>query len=171
MSFTINYPDGFSPESRVWVYQTNRFLLPEEVTQITATLEAFTSNWLSHSEPVKGTYRVVPEGFIMLMADTAVTEVSGCSTDSSVRVIKELEAKYHLDLFNRQTLAFFVNNEVVRIPLSQLGEMIIQQKIQPETPYFNNMVQTLGDLKSSWLMPAGNSWLAKKFETAKIAVG
>jgi hypothetical protein len=167
MTFKFNYPEDFSPESRVWVYQTNRVLSAEEVTTAKAKLDLFTANWLSHADKVKGGYMVIPDGFIILYADIAVTEVSGCSTDSSVRVIKELEAAGNFGLFDRQILAFIINEEMVRIPLSKLTAAISENKINPDTLYFNNMVQTLADLKTNWQVPAGNSWLSKKFIPAE----
>ena len=161
----INYPKGFSPESRTWIYQASRSLSTTEQTEIQETLDQFTANWQSHGEAVKGAAMVLPEGFIMLVADHTVCEVSGCSTDSSVRTIRELDARYQLDLFNRQVLAFLVNDAVVRIPLQELPCQVEKGAVQPDTLYFNNMVQTLSDLESGWLIPAEKSWLAKKFRT------
>jgi hypothetical protein len=170
MTFQLNYPDAFSPESRVWVYQGNRSFSAEEMIIIKEKLEGFTSGWLSHGAKVTGGYELLSEGFIILYADNTVTEVSGCSTDSSVRVIRELDAMGDFGLFNRQLLAFLINEEVVRIPLSKLPEMIAENKIDADTFYFNNMVQTLADLKTNWLAPAGKSWMAKKFNAVEKQV-
>lgn len=166
----INLPEGFSPESRTWIYQANRSLTPAEMAEIQATLNNFTSGWQSHGDAVQGAAQVLPEGFIILVADHTITEVSGCSTDSSVRIIRELDSRYQLDLFNRQLLAFLAEGEVVRIPLAELPCAIDKGKVQPATPYFNNMVQTLADLQSGWLIPSEKSWLAKKFRTATSPV-
>jgi hypothetical protein len=44
--------------------------------------------------------------FIILMADEKATGVSGCSTDSSVRLIKDIEQRFGVNMFDRTTLAF-----------------------------------------------------------------
>jgi hypothetical protein len=155
-------PAGFSPASRVWVYQCTRSFTPAETTGITDRLGAFTNSWLSHGSPVKGAAVVLPEGFILLLADETATGVSGCSTDSSVRIIREIENTYQISLFDRQLLAFYINNEVARFPLAHLTTLLADNRVNEHTLYFNNMVQTLAELRTEWLAPAGKSWLAAK---------
>lgn len=171
MSFSIHLPPGFSPQSRVWIYQAIRPFTSEELQTATETITAFAGNWQSHGEAVKGTGIVLPEGFIILVADIAVTGVSGCSTDSSVRVIKELDNRFNAGLFDRQVLAFMVNDEVVRIPMQDLPSAIATQQVNGNTLYFNNMVQTLDELSRGWPVPAGQSWLSKKFAASGTPVG
>ena len=161
---------NFSPESRVWIYQASRYFSETEFTEATKALAAFTNSWLSHGDRVKGAFMVMSEGFIILAADNNVTQVGGCSTDSSVRVIKELDARFELGLFDRQLLAFLIEKQAVRIPLSQLPVMIEEKQVLHDTPYFNNMVQTLAELKSDWLVPAAKSWLSKKFQAIENVV-
>lgn len=170
MLFSLELPNGYSPQSRVWIYQAMRPFTHEELQSATAAVSAFTKNWLSHGEPVKGTGMVLPQGFIILVADIAVTGVSGCSTDSSVRLVKELDSRFNAGLFDRQLLAFLVNNEVVRIPMQELNRAIAAQQVTPNTPYFNNMVETLDELSNGWPVPAGQSWLSKKFIAAGDSV-
>ena len=88
--------------------------------------------------------------------------VSGCSTDSSVRMIKAIETKFSVDMFNRQNLAFVVKDKVQLLPLSQLKYAVENNFINEDTIYFNNTVQTKQELISNWMIPVKESWLAKK---------
>jgi hypothetical protein len=97
------------------------------------------------------------------MADETATGVSGCSTDSSVRLIKTIEKRYNVEMFNRQSLAFIVNGKIELIPLSQLEYAIENNFITPNTLYFNNTVLTKSQLESKWIIPAGESWLNRHF--------
>ncbi|MBL7756458.1 MAG: hypothetical protein JNL59_03660, partial [Chitinophagaceae bacterium] len=79
--------DGnFSPDSRVWIYQSGRLLSLGEALEVEDMLNEFTKNWKSHGTPVKGAAYLFFGQFIILMADETATGVSGCSTDSSVRL-------------------------------------------------------------------------------------
>jgi hypothetical protein len=60
-------------------------------SKIEELLENFTAIWQSHGEAVKGFGTALYGQFIILMADESYTTVGGCSTDSSVHVIKEIE--------------------------------------------------------------------------------
>lgn len=133
-----------------------------EVLQVEDLLNHFTANWKSHGTPVKGFATVFFGQFIILMADEQATGVSGCSTDSSVRLIKEIEQLYKVSLFERQNLAFVLKEKVELLPLSQLQYAADHRFINGNTLYFNNLVQTKEELENNWIIPVKESWLTKK---------
>lgn len=133
-----------------------------EVLNVEHMLNTFTVQWQAHGAPVKGFATVFFGQFIVLMADETQTGVSGCSTDSSVRVIKEIEKQFNVSLFDRQALAFVIKNKIQLLPLTQLSYAAENGFITPETLYFNNTVLTKQELENNWIIPVKNSWLAKK---------
>lgn len=157
--------DNFHADSRVWVYQCSRLFSLGEALDIEKKLEDFTTQWKSHGTPVKGEAHLFFGQFIVLLADETATGVSGCSTDSSVRLIKEIEQQYQVNLFDRTTLAFVVKEKIQLLPLSQLQYAVDNGFIDADTLYFNNLVQTKAELENSWIVPVKESWLK-----ARIAV-
>jgi hypothetical protein len=101
------------------------------------------------------------------MADETDTSVSGCSTDSSVRFVKELGQQYGVDFFNRTNLAFFIKDKIQLLPFTQLQYAFDNQFITGDTLYFNNLVQTKEQLESSWIIPVKESWLADRIKVGK----
>ncbi|HEV8084128.1 MAG TPA: hypothetical protein VGP55_13055 [Chitinophagaceae bacterium] len=156
-------PKDFDGSSRVWVYQSNRSFTLNETIEIEELLQNFTSNWNSHGSQVKGFANLFFGQFIIVIADETEIGVSGCSTDSSVRVIKNIEEDYQVQLFDRQTLAFAVDERIQLIPLSLLNYEIDTEMVTADTLYFNNTILTKKDLINNWIIPAGQSWLSKKF--------
>jgi hypothetical protein len=156
-------PADFAPESRVWIYQSPRLFFLSEALEIEKMLEEFATNWKSHGTPVKGYANLFYGQFIILMADESATGVSGCSTDSSVRLIKEIEQRFGVPMFDRLMLAFRPKDKVEMVPLSQLPHALTSGLITPETPYFNNTAATKAELESKWLIPLKDSWLAGRF--------
>ena len=120
------------------------------------------NNWQSHGIPVKGYGNLLFGQFIVLMADETATGVSGCSTDSSVRLMKKIEELCSVQLFNRQLLAFLVKDKIEILPLAQLPYAIEKNFITGDTLYFNNLVQTKDELLHKWLIPVKDSWLKTK---------
>jgi hypothetical protein len=162
MSYEELLPADFAPDSRVWIYQCNRLFTISEALQAEDLLNQFVSGWLSHGTQVKGYANLFFGQFIIIMADENVTGVSGCSTDSSVRVIKEIEKLFGVNMFDRTSLAFAVKDKVQLLPLSQLQYAFDNKFIDGETVYFNNLVATKEELKNKWLQPVKDSWLAKR---------
>ena len=88
IKFTHHLPNDFHPDSRIWIYQSDRMFSEKETEAIDEMLRQFTDSWTSHGAKVKGFGKVFFNRFIVLMADETSSGVSGCSTDSSVRLIK-----------------------------------------------------------------------------------
>ena len=171
MNFTFQHliPEDFHASSRVWIYQSNRLFTISEALQIEDMLQHFLAGWNTHGTPVKSYANLLFGQFVLLMADETMAGVSGCSTDSSVRLIKQIEETCKVDMFNRQTLAFLVKETIQTIPLAQLNYALENGFITPDTIYFNNLVSDKASLLSQWMVPVKDSWLAAKI--AKQATG
>jgi len=135
-----------------------------EALQVEEMLNEFASQWKSHGTPVKGAGYLFFGQFIVLMADESATGVSGCSTDSSVRLIKNIEERFSLNMFDRTSLAFVVKDKVQLLPLSQLQYAVDNQFITEDTLYFNNLVTTKEALENEWIVSLKNSWLVSKVD-------
>jgi len=161
-------PEDFADDSRVWIYQSNRPLTIDEALQIDELLENFAAGWKSHGADVKGFAKLLFGQFVILMADETATGVSGCSTDSSVRLIKEIERKFNVNMFDRLSLAFIIKDKIELLPMAQLVYAANNQFINSETLYFNNLVQSKKELEEKWIVPVKESWLLKKIPTGQL---
>jgi hypothetical protein len=161
-------PENFDDSSRVWVYQAGRIFGLPEALQIETLLEDFVANWKSHGTPVKGYANLLFGQFVVFIADETDTGVSGCSTDSSVRAVKEIEQLFNTNMFDRLSLAFLRDNKVQLLPLQQLNYAIENGFINGDTIYFNNLVQTKKDLLHNWMVPVKNSWLASRLKPVVV---
>ncbi len=155
---------NFPPGSRVWIYQSNRLFTLGEALEIEDLMKEFTGQWKSHGTPVKGAGYLFFGQFIILMADEKATGVSGCSTDSSVRLIKDIEQRFTVNMFDRTTLAFIVKDKVELLPLSQLQYAAENGFVNADTLYFNNLVQTKEELETKWIVAIKDTWLATKIK-------
>ena len=154
--------DTFHNDSRVWIYQSSRLFSLGEALETEELLNQFAAQWKSHGIPVKGAAYLFFGQFIVLFADETATGVSGCSTDSSVRLVKDIEQRFGVNMFDRTTLAFVVKDKVQLLPLTQLQYAIDNGFIYPDTLYFNNLVQTKEELETKWIIPLKDSWLTRK---------
>ncbi len=159
LNYQQHIPEDFADDAKVWVYQSSRLFSMSEAFDIEDILTNFISNWKSHGAPVKGYGNLFFGQFIVLMADESAAKVGGCSTDSSIHAIQEIEKLLKVDLFNRQNLAFIVNDKIQILPLSQLNYALENNFLQPNSIYFNNLVATKKMLLNDWLIPLKNSWL------------
>ena len=163
LSFQDLIPADFSPESRVWIYQANRLFSLSEALELEKILDSFISDWKAHGHPVKGFANLFFGQFIVLIADENITTVSGCSTDSSVRMIKAIEDVFKLSLFDRNQLAFIIKDKIQLLPLAQVEYALSNQFIQPDTLFFDNSVSTKKELNERWIVPISSTWLGRRY--------
>ena len=160
-------PEGFADESRVWVYQCSRAFIEKEANEVNEQLHHFYANWQTHGAPVKGWAALLFRQFVVVMADETDEAVSGCSTDSSVRVIKSLERQYSVNFFDRMMLTFLVNGKAEMLPFNQVQYAIDKGYINEDTMLFNNIVTTKKELLNNWLVPVKESWLEGRVTFSK----
>ncbi|RYZ34037.1 MAG: hypothetical protein EOP49_35025 [Sphingobacteriales bacterium] len=166
MNFDLNalIPTDFSDQSRVWIYQSSRPMSEKEELEINEQLSQFYMQWQAHGAPVKGWAKLLFRRFIVIMADETRVEVSGCSTDSSVRVIKSIERQYEVNLFDRLSITFLVKDQPEVLPMGQVQYAIDKGYINGETLLFNNLVASKGDMFKNWLQPLQYSWLKDRVQ-------
>lgn len=163
LEFTHLLPEDFAPNSRVWVYQCSRQLGMSEALRMEPMIEEFIGHWQAHGAAVKAYGNLLFGQFLVLMADeTSGATVSGCSTDSSVRFVKTLEAQFNVNFFDRTMLAFYSKEKIERLPLGQLQYAFDNGFIDGDTLFFNNVVQTKQELEHDWIIPIKQSWLGKR---------
>ena len=155
-------PAGFPPGARVWVYQSSRAFIEKEANEVNEQLHHFYAHWQTHGTPVKGWAGLLFRQFVVVIADETDEQVSGCSTDSSVRVIKSLERQYDVNFFDRMMITFLVKGKAEMLPFQQVQYAIDKGYIDENTPMFNNVVTDLESLLENWLVPMKKSWLARQ---------
>ena len=160
-------PPDFHPGSRVWIYQSSRLFMISEALEIETMLNQFVDQWNSHGTPVKGYANLFFGQFIVLMADESHEGVSGCSTDTSVRLIKQIESRFNVNMFDRQMLAFLVKDKLQLLPLPQLQYAVENNFVGPDTLYFNNLAHTKAELENNWIISVKDSWLGKRMPVLK----
>ena len=157
-------PKEFSENARVWIYQSSRAFIEKEELEINEQLHQFYAHWQSHGIPVKGWAKLLFKQFIVFIADETDVQVSGCSTDSSVRIVKSIERQYSVNMFDRMMLTFLVDGKAQMLPYNQVQYALEKGYINKETPLFNNIAATKKELFTNWLIPIKDSWLAERVQ-------
>ena len=147
--------------ARVWVYLAERKLSTDEVKTISTWLRSFTDQWTAHNQPLKASFMVKDEHFIILAVDEQVNEASGCSIDTSTRTMQMIAEKAGIDFFTRTNVAFWIDNAVQLVRAAELSRKHDEGFWDANSWMCNTAVLTVGDLKTNWLVKASESWLKR----------
>jgi len=156
-------PVHFSPQSRVWIYAADRELTAQESALAKNKMQAFVHSWTAHGAVVQGMGTVLFNRFLILVADETLTRVSGCSTDSSVHMMQDLQSEIGIDLFNRTLLSFYQEGGIFHLSMSQLPQAIRRGTVQAGTYFFDHTTASKEAFENRWLLPVNESWLAQRF--------
>lgn len=149
--------------SRVWIYQSNRPFTADEADRVSHDIEAFVAEWTAHKLKVTAGGALLYNRFVVLAADEREVGVSGCSIDSSVHFIMGLGARYGVDFFDRFNVAYQVDGEVRSANRAGFEALVADGAITADTIVYNNLVETLADLRTKWEVPLKESWHSKVF--------
>ena len=153
----VNF-DSLEGSSKIWIYQSNREFSEKEVAEISHSLENFIGSWKRHGDDLKASYQIKYNQFIVLAVDEIYNEVSGCSIDASVNLMKQFEQKFAVDLTNKLNISFKDNHNINVVSMADFQNYAKQQKITSNTVVFNNMVTNKADFEQNWEVTADKSW-------------
>lgn len=162
-------PEDFHPDSKVFIYQSNRLLMMSEALQLEELLETFVSEWESHGAAVKGYANLLFGQFVVFMADDTDAKICGRSIDSVARFAQEIEKQFSISLLDRHSLAFVVKDKIQLLPMSQLKYSVENNFITSDTLYFNNLVTDKKSFLNNWIIPIKQSWLASRIASLQTA--
>lgn len=150
------------PESaRVWIYQCNRSLTDNELSEIRRDLDEFLKSWTAHGKDLNAGYEIKYKRFIVIALDQSAQSATGCSIDASVHFIQELEKKYDVLLLDKMNVSYKQGEFVAYKSLLKFKAMAKQKAVSKNTIVFNNLVTNKGEYLDHWEVPASESWHAR----------
>lgn len=149
--------------SRIWIYQSNRKLSDDEVAAITEATHEFVENWAAHGQSLAASFVIKYNRFIILAVNQDVQAATGCSIDSSVQFIQELEAKYEIDLLDKMNVTYKTGEFITFKTLIEFKQLAKSKSVSENTIVFNNLVNTIEEWQDFWEVPANESWHSRFF--------
>lgn len=150
--------------SKVWIYQSNRRFTLEELELISKKTKEFLENWAAHGTALQAGFELKYERFIVLAVNQDTQAATGCSIDSSVRFIQELEQELGVELLDKMNVAFKQGGFVNFKSLVDFKTMAKNGAIGKRTTVFNNLVTNVAEYKENWEVPAQESWHSRFFK-------
>ncbi len=147
--------------SRVWIYQSIREFNEIETISLKNDLAQFAQSWVSHNQLLTAVGDVLYNRFIVLMVDESYVGAGGCSIDSSVYFLKQIEFRYRTELFERLNFAWLEDEVVRTASKDEFRKLFEKGLISDETPVFDNLVSTKEEFESEWIKPLAKSWHKK----------
>jgi hypothetical protein len=148
--------------AQVWVYAASKPLTPQEKESIQFDGDKFTDEWTAHQMPLKASFSILNDIFLVFAVDIAHHDISGCGIDKSVHLVQKWEQQLNITLFNRMQLEFEVNNKIEVGSKAQVAALFANGIITEQTIFYNKVVNNLGELRNSFRITLKDSWVYKQ---------
>lgn len=147
------------PETtRLWIYQSNQPFEDKDMPELKQLVQDFAQQWISHNRRLRAHGDVLHNRFVVLMVDESQADASGCSIDKSVYFLKNLQAEYGVDLFDRMRFSYLDGEEVKTVSREEFATLYAKGKINNETLVFDTLVNNKGDFDKAFIKPLKESW-------------
>ena len=153
--------DKISDNSRIWIYQSNRDFVSEEIEIINVKTINFLNNWKAHGKELETSFSIIHNRFLIIAVNEEVNPIGGCSIDYSLHLVKDISQSIDLDLLDRLNVNLILDNKIKSLKLVDLKNKIKDRKISPDTIVYNTRINTKKELFSNFKISLSSSWLSK----------
>ena len=148
---------SLNKNSRVWIFQSLDFIDDRVVEVIKEKISLFLNGWKSHQRDFKSSFEIRYNTFIIVAADES-NLVSGCSIDSLVNFIKNLETSFDLQLLDKLHVKYIDNEGIETKHLDEFKTYCQNLDKDQKLIVFNNLVKNIRELENNWEVNINDSW-------------
>ncbi|MBP7514928.1 MAG: hypothetical protein KA791_10295 [Flavobacteriales bacterium] len=156
--------DTMPAHARVWVYKSAKPFTPQERQAILERGLAFTNGWAAHGAALDACVDVLHDHFVVIAVDEQQAMASGCSIDKSVRLVQELERDLSLNLTDRMVVLYEAASGIQACRVPDVEGLIRSGELNADTPVYDDLVSTCGDLQARFRSPLRATWLARSLQ-------
>lgn len=146
---------------KIWIYTLSKQLSTAHELDLKTRCQNFVSTWTAHDVNLDASFELYKHRLLIFKVDEATYNASGCSIDKQLRLVKELEQEFSIELLNRLLVAYETNNEINVIKNTRISELIENGLITKHTLVYDNTITDANDLIMNWKKPLDQTYLAK----------
>ena len=146
---------------KIWIYTLSKQLSSEQELDLKTRCQNFVSTWTAHDVSLDATFELYKHRLLIFKVDESNYNASGCSIDKQLRLVKELEQEFSVELLNRLLVAYETNDEINVVKNTRISELLVNGIITEKTLVFDNTITNSNDLITNWKKPLHQTYLAK----------
>lgn len=154
---------------RIWIYTISQLLPEEQLGQLKQRCQDFVSTWTAHEVSLDASFELYKNRLLIFKVNEANYNASGCSIDKQVRLVKELEQHFSVELLNRLLVAYEKGDEVAVVKTSEIAGLLNDGSINENTLVFDNTITTSPELATGWKKPLKETYLSRYLVSNKIS--
>ena len=154
------FQNKFSPESKLWVFQSDKELDGESVL---GELSSFFANWQTHGRTVESACSVIEGRFLLVVVNEANYTVSGCAIDELTKTIRKVGEGRNLNLLDRGGFYYVVSEGLSYVKFTDFKKLYQQGVLKDDTDFYDASISINRELSTRWVSKIKDSWIKNRF--------
>lgn len=146
---------------KLWIYTLSKKLTEEQEMDLKNRCQNFVSGWTAHDTSLDASFELYKHRLLIFKVDETKYAASGCSIDKQLRLVKELEQVFSVELLNRLLVAYNDIDSIKVAKASDIKELLINGTISKDTLVYDNTITNSDELTTLWQKPLSETYLAK----------
>lgn len=146
---------------KIWIYTLSKELSAGQEIDLTQRCQTFVNGWTAHDTSLDASFEVHNHRLLIFKVDETKYAASGCSIDKQLRLVKELELVFSIELLNRLLVAYENAGTIEVVKASTIKELLENKSISKNTLVYDNTITTSKDMVDNWKKPLSETYLAK----------
>lgn len=152
--------DAIPDRARAWVFAADTTVT--DPSPLLSAVDAHLAQWAAHGVPLVCARDWRDDRFLAIAVDEAATGASGCSIDGLFRTIARTQQQVGADLLASGRVAWRDADNLIQLSSQiEFEALAAAGTITRETTVFGTLAETVGDWRSAFERPAGESWVAR----------
>ena len=158
--------ESFPGSARIWIFGTDRELDAAETKDLLGSVDEFLRKWAAHGVPLRAARSWRHGRFLIVAVDMEMVPPSGCSIDSLVHVLRDLEGRLGARFLGNEAVWYRDDSGAIRrASRPEFRELARRGRVTTRSVVFDNSITALSELRAGhWEGPASERWHAALFE-------
>lgn len=147
-------------DARLWVFGSDRDLTSDEAKRLTDALSRFIDRWTAHSSELTAAFELREDRFVLVAVDESRVAASGCSIDTLIHQLTELERALGVELLNGRLVWYRdASGAIVSCDREEFRRLGEDGQIDGATAVFDLTLGRLAEWRSGGFeRPAAETW-------------
>jgi len=161
--FNLTIPDSLSDDSPLWVYTASRALEDDDIKALEDEFSSFASQWKSHGRVVESFFGIVAKRFVVLSADVAQGDISGCGIDASVRQLTQLASSRGIEWVSAMEISYeSATGDIAVVDRAAFRLLAEGDQVNGDSKVFDSSINSAGQWRAGqFVKMAKDSWHAR----------
>lgn len=154
------FQNKFSPESKLWVFQSDREVNGEALL---SELSSFFASWMTHGRKVESACSVIEGRFLLVVVNEGIYAVSGCAIDELTKTIRKVGEGSNLNLLDRDGFYCVGSQGLSYVKFADFKELYQQGVLKDDTEFYDASISVNLELSTKWVSKIKDSWMKNRF--------